>query len=90
MSGKAKPALSEYDAIVALVTANPRAWLGIAELAAYFRLPETIVTAACNGNDSPFIGKNCHPDLFDAWLRDHTGLPSAASVDRSKPKKGSA
>lgn len=89
MPGKSsKPEASEYETLVALVSANPRAWLGVGELATYFRLPETIVTAACNGNDSPFIGKNCHPDLFDQWLRDHAGLPSADGVDRNKAKKG--
>lgn len=88
MKRPAKAGQSEYDRLVALVAANPRAWLGIAELAEYFRLPEPLVTAACNGNDSPFIGKSCHPEIFDAWLRDHTGLPSGSSVERSKPKKG--
>lgn len=70
-----KPAeASEYDTLVALVAANPRAWLGAGELATYFRLPEVYITAASKAKDSPFIGKSCHPDLLDAWLRAHPGL----------------
>lgn len=76
-----KPSPSEYEQIVTLVATNPRAWLGVHELAVYFRLPEPLVTAACNGKDSQFIGKSCHPDLFDGWLRAHAGLAGASSVE---------
>lgn len=78
----APKALSEYEELLALVAANPRAWLGVHELAIFFRLPETLVSAACGGKDSPFVGKSCHPDLFDAWLRAHSGLAGATSVER--------
>lgn len=74
MAGKRSKPTSEYEAIVALVTANPRAYLGVGELAIYFRLPDVYITAASTAKDSPFIGKNCHPDLLDAWLRAHPGL----------------
>lgn len=65
---------SEYERLVALVAANPRAWLGCGELAIYFRLPPEYITAASTDKDTPFIGKNCNPDLLDAWLRSHPGL----------------
>lgn len=76
----------EYEKLLLLVAANPRAWLGVGELALYFRLPETLVSSACGGKDSPFVGKSCHPDLFDAWLRAHAGLAGASSIE---PKGGS-
>lgn len=68
------PQLSEYETVLALVTANPRAWLGVSELAALFRLPVVYITAASTAKDTPFVGKSCHPDLLDTWLRNHPGL----------------
>lgn len=73
-TSKPEPEESDYERLVALVTANPRAWLGVAELSMYFRLPSVYITAASKAKDSPFIGTNCHPDLLDAWLRAHPGL----------------
>lgn len=77
MAGKRVPRardLSRYEEVLAMVTANPRAWLGVGELAILFRLPETEISAVSTAKDSPFRGKNCHPAMLDEWLRAHTGF----------------
>lgn len=65
---------SEYEEVLDLVQRNPRAWLGCGELATLFRIPAPYITAASKAKDTPFIGKSCHPDELDKWLRNHPGM----------------